>query len=75
MIAFGRELKEYRLVFDISEHKANVYFESIDSDKEQVCLKLNPQEAALYYMIVQKSLSENGLDWREHIPEREKNRF
>ena len=72
LIAFGRELKEYLLVFDISEHKANVYFESIDSDKEQVCLKLNPQEAALYYMIVQKSLSENGLDWREHIPEREK---
>lgn len=72
LIAFGRELKEYRLVFDISEHKANVYFESIDSDKEQVCLKLNPQEAALYYMIVQKSLSENGLDWRERIPEREK---
>jgi hypothetical protein len=72
LIAFGRELKEYRLVFDISEHKANVYFESIDSDKEQVCLKLNPQEAALYYMIVQKSISENGLDWREHIPEREK---
>lgn len=72
LIAFGRELKEYRLVFDISEHKANVYFESIDSDKEQVCLKFNPQEAALYYMIVQKSLSENGLDWREHIPEKEK---
>ena len=72
LIAFGRELKEYRLVFGISEHKANVYFESIDSEKEQVCLKLNPQEAALYYMIVQKSLSENGLDWREHIPEREK---
>ena len=72
LIAFGRELKEYRLVFHISEHKANVYFESIDSDKEQVCLKLNPQEAALYYMIVQKSISENGLDWREHIPEREK---
>ena len=72
LIAFNRELKEYRLVFKVSEHKANVYFESIDSDKEQVCLKLNPQEAALYYMIVQKSLSENGLDWREHIPEREK---
>lgn len=72
LIAFGRELKEYRLVFDISEHKANVYFESIDNDKEQVCLKLNPQEAALYYMIVQKSLSEIGLDWREHIPEKEK---
>ena len=75
LIAFGRELKEFRLVFKISEHKANVYFESIDNDKEQICLKLNPQEAALYYMIVQKSLSENGLDWREHIPEREKKRI
>ena len=72
LIAFGRELKEYRLVFDISEHKANVYFESIDNDKEQISLKLNPQEAALYYMIVQKSISDYGLDWREHIPEREK---
>lgn len=75
LIAFGRELKEFRLVFKISEHKANVYFESIDNDKEQICLKLNPQEAALYYMIVQKSLSEIGLDWREHIPEREKKRI
>lgn len=72
LIAFGRDLKEYRLVFKVSEHKANVYFESIDNSNEQILLKLNPQETALYYMIVQKSLSENGLDWREHIPEREK---
>lgn len=72
LIAFGRELKEYRLVFDMIEHKANVYFESIDNEKERVFLKLNPQETALYYMIVNKSLSGNGLDWREHIPDKNK---
>ena len=72
LIAFGRELKEYRLVFVVLEHKANVYFESIDNDKERIFLKLNPQEAALYYMIVKNSLSGDGLDWREHIPDKEK---
>lgn len=72
LIAFGRELKEYRLVFDMIEHKANVYFESIDNEKDRVFLKLNPQETALYYMIVNKSLSGNGLDWREHIPDKNK---
>ena len=72
LIAFGRELKEYRLVFEVLEHKANVYFESIDNDKERIFLKLNPQEAALYYMIVKNSLSGDGLDWREHIPDKEK---
>lgn len=72
LIAFGRELKEYRLVFEVLEHRANVYFESVDNDKERVVLKLNPQETALYYMIVQKSLAGNGLDWREHIPDKEK---
>ena len=71
LIAFGRELKEYRLVLDIAEHKANVYFESIDG-QEHLTLKLNPQETALYCMIVKKSLNGNGLDWREHIPEKEK---
>lgn len=71
LIAFGRDLKEYRLVFDIVEHKANVYFESTDGT-EQLTLKLNPQETALYYMIVKQSLTGNGLDWREHIPEVEK---
>lgn len=72
LIAFGHELKEYRLVFDFSAHKANIYFESIDDDKEQLSLKLNPQETALYYMIVRMSLSGNGLDWREHIPDKDK---
>ena len=72
LIAFGYELKEYRLVFDILEHKVNVYFESMDNVQERVLLKLNPQETALYYMIVQKSLLCNGLDWREHIPDKDK---
>lgn len=72
LIAFGRELKEYSLVFEILEHRANVYFESNDEDKHRIILKLNPQETALYYMIVIKSLYGNGLDWREHIPTKEK---
>lgn len=72
LIAYGRELKEYRLIFEISKHKANVYFESIDDANEQINLKLNPQEAALYYLIVQKSLLGNGLDWRERVPDKEK---
>ena len=72
LIAFGRELNEYRLVFDIAGHKADVYFESIDEGKERIFLKLNPQELTLYYMIVKKSLTGDGLDWREHIPEKDK---
>lgn len=72
LIAFGRELNEYRLVFDIVGHKANVYFESVDEKKERIFLKLNPQELTLYYMIAKKSLAGNGLDWREHVPEKDK---
>ena len=71
LIAFGREQKEYRLIFDITGHKANIYFESTDGT-ELLTLKLNPQETALYYMIVKQSIAGNGLDWREHIPEAEK---
>ena len=72
LIAFGRELKEYRLVFDIANNKANIYFEPICGIGEDMSLKLNPQEAALYYLIVKKSLSGEGLDWREHIPNKDK---
>ncbi len=72
LIAYERALKEYRLVFDMSCHKALVYFESLDEDKERKKLKLNPQETALYLMIVKKSFSGSGLDWREHIPRKEK---
>ena len=72
LIAFGRERKEFRLVFDITERRANIYFESTDEARECVPLKLNPQEASLYYMIVKRSLTGRGLDWREHIPEADK---
>lgn len=72
LIAFGRELKEYRLVFDTTERRANIYFEPIDGDGELLSLKLNPQEASLYYMILKSSLRAKGLDWREHIPEADK---
>ena len=72
LIAFGRELKEFRLVFDFREHGAEVYFESMDEFKEHIVLKLTPQETALYYMIVMKSLNGRGLDWREHVPDKEK---
>lgn len=72
LVAFGRELKEYRLVFELLDHKTNIYFESLDNSKEQIFLKLNPQEATLYYMIAKMSLLGEGLDWREHIPEKDK---
>jgi hypothetical protein len=75
LIAYGKESREYRLVFDIANHKVLVYFESIDEACERISLKLTPQETALYFMIVQKSLSGNGLDWREHIPQAEKVRL
>ncbi len=71
LIAYGYEEKEYKLVFDIRKQKPSVYFESFDENERQV-LKLNPQEMALYYMIVTKSISGEGLDWRENIPQEEK---
>lgn len=72
LIAYGREQKEYKLVFDFSHRKANVYFEPIDGSGERIPLKLPPQEAALYAMIVKKSFSGQGLDWRDdHIQKKE----
>lgn len=72
LIAFGHESKEYHLVFDIKSHKASIYFESMNDDNERIVLKLNPQETVLYLMIVKKSLEGEGLDWREHIPSKDK---
>lgn len=72
LIAFGRELNDYRLVLDIRGPKASVYFESLNEQVERIPLKLNPQETALYSMIVKCSLRGSGLDWREHIPPKEK---
>ena len=75
LIAYGKQSREYRLVFEISNHKVLVYFESIDEACERIVLKLTPQETSLYFMIVQKSLLGSGLDWREHIPPTEKMRL
>lgn len=72
LIAFCRELKEYRLVFESERHGLKAYFESLDNPADRVVLKLTPRQLALYYLIVSKSLSGEGLDWREHIPESRK---
>ncbi len=75
LIVYGKEQKEYQLVFDISKRDAVVYFESIDNYKERIILKLPPQETTLYLMIVKQSLDGGGLDWREHIPTHDKQRI
>lgn len=70
LIVYGKEQKDYKLVFDFSElneHKANVYFLSIDG--ERINLKLNPQETALFYMIAKKSVECDGLDWKDKVEE------
>lgn len=69
LIAYGREQKEYFLVIDITKHQAQVYFEPIDGDGERIPIKLNPQETALFVMIVKKSFMGKGLDWRELMPD------
>lgn len=72
LIAYGREQKEYFLVIDITKHQAHVYFEPIDGDGERIPIKLNPQETALFVMIVKKSFIGKGLDWRELMPDKVK---
>ena len=69
LIAYGREQKEYFLVIDITRHQAQVYFEPKDGDGERIPIKLNPQETALFVMIVKKSFMGKGLDWREVMPD------
>ena len=68
LIAYCREQKEYRLFFDMTGSRPNVYFEPLDGSGERIPLKLNPQETALYAMIVKESFAGNGLDWRDHPP-------
>ncbi len=69
LIAYGREQKEYNLVFNLSTHRYEVYFEAIDGDDERIPLKLNPQEASLFLMIIKASFNgQPGLDWREELP-------
>lgn len=72
LIAYGREQKEYFLVIDITKHQAQVYFEPIDGSGERIPIKLNPQETALFVMIVKKSFMGKGLDWREEMPSKQK---
>ena len=72
LIAYGKEQKEYNLFFDLTKHKAQIYFEPTDGSGERIPIKLNPQETALYVMIVKKSFSGFGLDWREQIPNKQK---
>ena len=65
LIAYTKEQKEYNLVFDLIGKRAEVCFEPTDRSGERIILKLTPQEIALYLLIVRKSLSSRGLDWRE----------
>lgn len=75
LIAYSREKKEYNLIFDLTTHRAQIYFEPTDGSNERIPLKLNPQEATLYVMIVKKSLEGNGLDWRDEPPKQEKDKI
>ena len=72
LIAYGREQKDYILFIDLTSHQPNVFFEPMDGTGERIPVKLNPQETALYVMIVRKSFSGKGLDWREQMPTRQK---
>ncbi len=71
LIAYGREQKECRLVFDVSKPQAAVYFEPIEGG-EKFHMKLTPQEITLFLLIARKSITGEGLDWREQIPVHEK---
>lgn len=64
LIAFDRERKEYILFMDLTGNKAKLYFQPKDGDGERIPLELNPQQTALYTMIVKKSWDGPGLDWR-----------
>lgn len=75
LIAYGREQKDYKLFFDLTKHQAKVYFEPVDGSGERIPIKLNPQETALFVMIVKKSFTGKGLDWRERIPKEEKKKI
>lgn len=68
LIAYEHEQKEFKLIFDLSKPHANIYFEALDESKETIPIKLNPQETCLYVMIVKKSLTGAGLDWRDEPP-------
>ena len=67
LVAYGKKQKKCSLVCDMSGKKVLIYFESDDDEKERFFVKLNPQEMTLFLMVVKKTLSGNGLDWRENM--------
>ena len=71
LISYGKEMKEYRLVIDLSQRDNPVLFESVDGN-DTLQIKLSAQEYALYALIVEESLSGKGLEWREQIDKVEK---
>lgn len=71
LISYGKEMKEYRLVIDLSQRDNPVLFESVDGT-DTLHIKLSAQEYALYALIAEESLSGKGLDWREQIDKSEK---
>ena len=72
LISYGKEMKEFRLVIDLSNRNNPVSFISLDGT-DNLQIKLSAQEYALYTLIVKESLSGIGLDWREQIDKTEKN--
>lgn len=77
LIAFGREQRECRLVFDLGNRGETVYFEPKERAGEHISLRLNPQETALFFLIAKKSVDGCGLDWRNlgQIPPTERTRL
>ena len=71
LISYGKEMKEYRLVVDLSQRDNPVFFESTDGI-DTLQIKLSAQEYALFILIVKESLLGKGLDWREQIDKTEK---
>ena len=71
LISYGKEMKEYRLIIDLSQRDTPVIFESMDG-KDTLHIKLSAQEYALFILIVKESLLGKGLDWREQIEKTDK---
>lgn len=71
LISYGKEMKEYRLVIDLSQRESPVVFEAVDGT-DTIHIKLSAQEYALFILIAKESLFGKGLDWREQIDKTEK---
>ena len=64
---------DYQLYIDVSGRVAKVYFQPVGGDGERIQVKFNPQETALYTMMVKMTWSGRGLDWRENISSEDAN--